>query len=42
MFADFFLEELFGREIDILTPDDIEPIRIKYVRDEIKEAVRYV
>ena len=37
-----FLEELFGKKIDLLTPDGIESIRIKHVRDEIKEAVKYV
>lgn len=36
-----FLENLFGREIDLLTPDGIESIRIKHVRDEIKREVEY-
>ena len=37
-----FLEDLFGREIDLLTPDGIESIRIKHVREEIKREVEYV
>jgi len=37
-----FLEKLFGREIDILTPDGIESIRIKHVKEEIKKEIEYV
>ena len=37
-----FLEELFGREVDILTPDGIDSIRIKHVREEIKRNIEYV
>ena len=37
-----FLEELFGREVDILTPDGIENIRIEYVKEEIKREVVYL
>lgn len=37
-----FLEELFGREIDILTPDGIENIRIKHIKEEIKREIEYV
>ncbi len=37
-----FLEELFGREVDILTPDGIETIRIKHVKEEIKRELIYV
>jgi predicted nucleotidyltransferase len=37
-----FLEELFGKEVDILTPDGIESIRIKHVREDIKREVEYV
>ena len=36
-----FLEELFGREIDLLTPDGIESIRIKHVKEEIKKEIEY-
>lgn len=36
-----FLEELFGREIDLLTPDGIESKRIKHVKEEIKRGVEY-
>ena len=37
-----FLEELFGRKVDILTPDGIESIRIKHVKEEIKREIEYV
>ncbi len=37
-----FLEELFGEEVDILTPDGIEAIRIKHVKERIKKEVEYV
>ncbi len=37
-----FLENIFGRKVDILTPDGIESIRIKHVRDEIQRSVEYV
>lgn len=30
-----FLEDLFGRERDLLTPEGIETIKIKYIREEI-------
>ena len=37
-----FLDELFGREVDILTPDGIDSMRIEHVREEIKRNVEYV
>ncbi len=37
-----FLEELFGMEVDILTPDGIESIRIPHIKEEIKRSVEYV
>jgi hypothetical protein len=37
-----FLEELFGREIDLLTPDGIETIRIPYIKREIKKELIYI
>ncbi len=37
-----FLEELFGREIDLLTPDGIETIRIPHIKREIKKELIYV
>jgi len=37
-----FLEELFGRKVDILTPDGIDSIRIKHVKEEIKREIEYV
>ncbi|HDN83623.1 MAG TPA: nucleotidyltransferase [Candidatus Altiarchaeales archaeon] len=36
-----FLENLFGKEIDILTPDGIESIRIKHIREEIRRDIEY-
>ncbi|MHA1310278.1 MAG: nucleotidyltransferase family protein [Candidatus Helarchaeota archaeon] len=36
-----FLENLFGREVDILTPDGIEAIRLEHVKKEIKKCVEY-
>ncbi|MGC9007027.1 MAG: nucleotidyltransferase family protein, partial [Sulfurihydrogenibium sp.] len=32
-----FLEELFGKKVDILTPDGIESIRINHIRENIKK-----
>jgi len=37
-----YLENLFGREIDLLTPSGIESIRIKSVRERIKRELEYV
>ena len=37
-----FLEKLFGREIDLLTPDGIESIRIDFIKEKIKRDVEYV
>jgi predicted nucleotidyltransferase len=37
-----YLENLFGRKVDILTPTGIETIRIKYIADDIKRSVVYV
>ncbi|SMP08260.1 hypothetical protein SAMN06265339_0601 [Desulfurobacterium pacificum] len=37
-----FLENLFHREMDILTPEGIKSIRIKSVRERIKKEVEYV
>lgn len=37
-----YLERLFGRKVDILTPISIETIRIKEVAEEIKRSVIYV
>ena len=36
-----FLEDLFNREVDILTPDGIESIRIKHIKEEIKREIEY-
>lgn len=37
-----YLENLFGRKVEILTPVGIESIRIKEVKEEIKRSVIYV
>ncbi len=37
-----FLENLFGRRVDILTPEGIETIKIKSIKERIKKEVRYV
>ena len=37
-----FLESLFGREIDLLTPGGIESIRLKEIKEQIMKEVMYV
>jgi len=37
-----FLEKLFNRKVDVLTPAGIKGIRIKSVRERIKKEVEYV
>ena len=37
-----FLEKLFNREVDVLTPWGIESIRIKSVKERIKREAEYV
>ncbi len=37
-----FLEKLFNRKIDLLTPDAIETIRLPSIKKEIKKEVVYV
>ncbi len=37
-----YLENLFGRPVDILTPYGIESIRIEYIKEAIKKEVEYV
>ena len=37
-----YLETLFGRKVDILTPDSIKTIRIKEVAENIKRSIIYV
>lgn len=37
-----FLERLFDRKVDILTPDSIRTIRIKEVAEEIERGIVYV
>ena len=36
-----FLENLFKKKVEILTPDSVDTIRIKEVKDEIKGSVIY-
>src|SRR4030043_219276 len=36
-----YLENLFGKKVDILTPVSVDSIRIKEVSDEIKRSVIY-
>ncbi|MDO9538371.1 MAG: nucleotidyltransferase family protein [Thermoplasmata archaeon] len=38
----FYLEELFGRKVDILTPAGIKSIRFKEVAENITRSVVYV
>jgi len=38
----FYLEELFGRKVDLLTPEGVKGIRIKEIAKEIMESVVYV
>lgn len=37
-----YLEDLFKKKVDILTPISIETIRIKEVAEEIKKSIVYV
>ena len=43
-FYDFveFVENLFGRKVDVLTPLGVESIRVKSVKERIKKEVEYV
>jgi predicted nucleotidyltransferase len=37
-----FLEHLFARKVDVLTPWGIESIRIPYIKEQIKKEIEYV
>jgi len=37
-----YLEGLFGREVDVLTPAGLQGIRVKRVADNINESIVYV
>ncbi|HZX35853.1 MAG TPA: nucleotidyltransferase family protein [Thermodesulfobacteriota bacterium] len=37
-----YVERLFDRKVDILTPDSVKTIRIKGVKEEIERSVVYV
>ena len=38
----FYLEKLFRRKVDVLTPDAVDSIRVKSVAESIKRGVIYV
>jgi len=38
----FFLENLFEKRVEILTPPGVESIRINQVKEEIKRSIVYV
>jgi len=38
----YYLEELFGIRVDLLTPEGVKGIRIKEIAKEIMESVVYV
>ncbi len=38
----YFLEEVFGRKVEILTPAGVESIRINHVKEEIQRSIAYV
>ncbi len=38
----FYLENLFGTKVDILTPDGVKSIRVKKVAEDIERNVSYV
>ena len=38
----YFLEELFSRKVEILTPAGVESIRINHVKKEIQRSIIYV
>lgn len=37
----YFLEELFDRKVEILTPAGVESIRIGHVKEEIQRSIVY-
>jgi hypothetical protein len=37
-----YLERVFGRKVEILTPAGVDGIRVKSVAEEIKKSVEYV
>ena len=38
----YYIEDLFARKIEILTPAGIESIRIGQIKEEIKKSIVYV
>lgn len=36
-----FLEKLFGKKVEILTPAGVDSIRISHIREEIKRSIVY-
>lgn len=43
-FMDFaeYLEKIFGRKVDVLTPEGVKGIRLKHVAEDIVRGVVYV
>lgn len=37
-----YLEKLFGKRVEILTPDGVDSIRVQEVAQSIRESVEYV
>ncbi|MEW5758109.1 MAG: nucleotidyltransferase family protein [Candidatus Omnitrophota bacterium] len=37
----FFLEKVFGKKVDVLTPMGVKSISIKTIKDDIKKSVIY-
>lgn len=38
----FFLEDLFGKKVEILTPEGVRSIRVKKIAEDIKRSAVYV
>ena len=36
-----FLEKLFGKKVEILTPAGVDSIRINHIKEEIKKSIVY-
>ena len=36
-----FLEKLFGKKVEILTPAGVDSIRISHIKEEIKKSIVY-
>ena len=38
----FYLEDLFGKKVELLTPEGVKSIRIKAIAEDIGRSVVYV